>query len=228
MSKSKSNIYTMKMSGYGGEIVLGPVSNAIYDYFKINDINLNEFSNNENDTQIHDPAFQPFEPGYWWDCNGIAYEFGIEMSDTNLIEIFDQEENLVWSSKLDAALLEEFGCEVNTKQDVYVTDQAPGSVVFYGQQVERGTFFHNTLETQSEFDPTLLTFHCVDIEGWSLCTSVSYNEQIFHSSDDPDIIDETNYFVFVKILEDGDTESYTGPEEFDSYIEDDIIYGIEA
>ena len=216
------NTYTIKMQGYGGEIVLGRVPNRIYEYFKDHAIDLAEFANDWKDTQIEDTDLHPFDPGAWFDCDGIAHESGVEMDESSIVEIIDQDGNIVWASNLDAATLEEVGCEVITGNDIYASDQKEGSVVFYGQQFEKGLFFEGTISLQEPLDISKLKFLSTDIEGWSICSGIEYDNSIV-DGDEYDAEEQSNHFAFIKILKDGDTESYTGPDDNDYYSDDTEI-----
>lgn len=215
--------YTFKLQGWGGEIVLGRVANKVYDYFKDNRIDLAEYANSEKDLQKVPTEFQPFEPSEWFDCDEIAHEWGVEMDDSCVIEVFDDDDNIVWAGNLDAAALEEIGCDVVTGNDIYASDQKVGSVVFYGQQFEKGVFFEGSVETSEPFDVNKLKFVCTDIEGWSICTGVEYDGKIIEC-EDFDLKQQNNHFAFIKILEDGDTESYTDAEDI---LHDEDDYDVE-
>ena len=204
--------YTIKMHGNGGEVVLGKVPNRIYDYFVENDIDLAEFSNDWQDAQIEDSDLHPFDPGAWFDCDGIAHESGVEMDEANVIEIFDQDGNIIWACNLDAANLEEIGCEVIIGTDIDASDQKEGSVVFYGQQFEKGVFFEGTIELTEPFDVTKLKFLCTEIEGWCVCSDIEYDNVVI-DGEEGDIEEDGNYVAFIKILKDGDTQVYTGPND---------------
>jgi hypothetical protein len=213
---SKARTYTIKMYGYGGEIVLGRVPARIYDYFRVNGIELSDFAVNCEDQQILDDDLQPFDPGAWFECDEIAHESGVEMDESCYIEIFDDLGEFIWSSNLEAATLEEVGCEVVSGKDIYASDQKEDSVVFYGQQFEKGTFFEGTITLDEPFDVTKLKFLCTDIEGWSICSGIEYNDTLIDETN-YDVEEGNNYFAFIKVLPDGDTESYTGPDDNDFY-----------
>jgi len=208
-----SKSYTIKMQGNGGEVVLGRIPVRIYNHFVENNIDLAEFSCNWQDNQIEDDDFHPFDPGAWFDCDEIAHESGVEMDESNIIEVFDQDGNLIWAGNLDSANLEDVGCEVITGNDIDASDQKEGSVVFYGQQFEKGVFFEGTITLTEPFDISKLKFLCTEIEGWCVCSGIEYNNVII-DGEEGDIEEESNYFAFIKILEDNDTEIWTGPDDY--------------
>lgn len=217
--------YTLKLQGYGGEIVLGRVPNKVYDYFKNHGIDLAEYANSLKDRQNVPDEFQPFAPSEWYECDEIAHESGVEMDESGILEVTDEDGNIVWAGALDAAALEDIGCDVVSGTDIYASDQKAGSVVFYGQQFEKGVFFEGTIELNEPFDITKVKFLCTDIEGWSICSGLEYNG-ILIDGEDFDTEDQNNHFAFIKILENGDTESYTDLEDFNAYY-DEEDYAIE-
>ena len=222
IENSTPKTYTIKVQGYGGEIVLGKVSNHIYEYFRNHEVDLADFAYDAADTQIIDRSLHPVHPGAWFDCDGIAHEIGAEMDETSYIEVIDQDGSIVWASPLDAAILEEVGCEVITAEDIYASDQKEGSVVFYGQQFEQGLFFEGTLELTETFNPEKLKFLCTDIEGWSICNGIEYDNQYIDGYEYA-AEEQNTHFAFIKILENGDTESYTGPDDNDYDVEETCL-----
>ena len=77
--------YTVMLSGYGGEIVLGSVPRKQYEYFRDNNIDIEEFASDwDNESEVPE-EMQPFEPGSWHECDDVAHENGCELSDSNYI-----------------------------------------------------------------------------------------------------------------------------------------------
>jgi hypothetical protein len=167
--------YRIELWGYGSESVLGTVSREIYDYFEENDIDLEEYATDDENTFEVPEDMMPFPPGEWYECCDIVHECGIEMSDYNNITVFDNEENEVWSHNLDPIVLEESDILVEESKEYYINDQPDGTVVFYGQAGEKGTLFEGDIELTSVFDPTKLSFVYDDIEGSLLCSTVRYD-----------------------------------------------------
>lgn len=217
------SVHTFRLQGYGGEIVLGKVSNKSFEYFKNNGLDLIEYSSETKDRQKIPAEFRPFEPGNWFDCDEIAHEIGIEMDETCVIEVLNEYNSIVWAGNLDAATLEEAGCDVVVGEDIYASDQKPGSVLFYGQQFEKGIFFEGDLTLSSPFDVTKLKIITTEIEGWSICSSVEYDGVIIDNVY-VETEEQNNHFAFIRVLDNGDTESYTDPDINDLciyYEEDD-------
>lgn len=219
IDNSTSNTYSIKVQGYGGEIVLGKVPEKVYKYFIDHAIDLADFAYNKLDTQISDHDMYPFTPGEWFECNDIAHELGVEMDSTSVIEVKDQNGAIIWAATMDAGALEEIGCEIVTGEDIYASDQSPGTVVFYGQQFDKGVFFDGSFESAASFDPRKLKFLCTDIEGWSICSGIEYDNR-FVEGDEYEAEEQDAHFAFIKILENGNTESYTGPDDNDYDVEE--------
>lgn len=213
-------VYTIKLLGNGGEVVLGRVPGHVYDHFRSNNVDLSDFANDAEDGQVKDEILWPFHPGEWYNCDDIAHDYGVEMSDSCSVEVYNEDGYVVWYSSLDAATLEEIGCDIETSNDINASDQPADTVVFYGQQIDYGVFFDAKLELDEDFDYTKLKFYVTDIEGWSICSGVDYNNCEL-DGDNFDVEETTNHFAFVKVLDNGDTESYSGPDDYDYAYDDE-------
>lgn len=181
--------YNIVMSGYGGEIVLGSIDRKIYNYFKENDIDIEEYAWDYSyieDNELDIPEdMQPFEPGSWHDCDNIAHESGVELSEYNMIYVMDENGKEVWNCSLDADALETAGVTVECFSEDLCADRSDreNTVGFIGQSVEKGTFFDGEFELREPFDPSKLTIGYSDIEGWYLIGSVTYNGEDVEGTD---------------------------------------------
>ena len=170
-----SKTFRIDLTGYGGEIVLGSIDVEKHEYFLENGIDYDEYANDwDNELQVPEDM-QPFEPGGWHDCDHIAHESGVEMSDLCQITVTDESGDVVWQSSLDPAVLEQSGVSAYCGEERYVNDEDIGTPVFMGQSVEKGTFFSGDIQLTTDFDCTKLTLYYSDIEGWQLCSSVEYD-----------------------------------------------------
>lgn len=166
--------YHIRCWGYGGEVVMGTVKREVYDYFVKNEIDLEDFVNDwDNDMEVPNELC-PFAPGEWHECDNLAHESGVEMNDACWIEITDGDGNTIWQSCLDVGALSDAGVELIETCETYASFQPNGTVVFYGQNFEKGTFFDQAFDVTSPFDHTKLTMHYEDIEGWPLLTAIFY------------------------------------------------------
>lgn len=179
--------YRVSLTGYGGEIVLGSVNRTIYEYFKQNDFDIEEYSWDSDYAEENniDEDKQPFEPGSWHECDDLAHESGCEFSEYNYITVCDENGNEVWSCRLDYEELEKHGIEVDCYEEVLCSDRtdAESTVGYIGQSVEKGTFFDGDLELTAPFDPKLLKIGYGEYEGWCLVGSVTYMDEDIEGTD---------------------------------------------
>jgi hypothetical protein len=203
--------YVIQLWGYGGEVVMGRVDRKIYDYFKENQIDVGEYAYDwDNELEVPEDV-QPFTPGEWHDCDHIVHESGIEMSGSCHVTVYDENGNEVWTHGLDTADLDEDEITVIESEEYFAHFEAPGTVVFYGQSFEKGTFMGGPIELTAPFDPTKLKFYYNDIEGWPLCSNVEYdNQDIDGLFDDYDTTGKSSDFYLWLVNEDG---SLTGADE---------------
>ena len=169
--------YTLMLSGYGGEIVLGSVPRKQYEYFRDNNIDIEEFAGDwDNESEVPE-EMQPFEPGSWHECDDVAHENGCELSDSNYITVSDETGEQHWQSDLGYSTLTDAGVEVDESDEYLCSDRADreNTVGFVGQSTEKGCFFEGELELTAPFDPAKLAISYSDIEGWSLISGVTYN-----------------------------------------------------
>ena len=167
--------YKVELVGRGGEISIGTVKPAVYEYFDTNDIDIEEFAGDwDNELEVPE-EFQPFTPGEWHDCDDIAHETGADIT-SSMIRVYDELGNPVWESDLDLDALAKHSIEMNCYEEVYPDDTAPaGSYYYIGQSVEKGLFFEGEIHLTAPFDPKLLSLSYGDYDGWELCNSVVYN-----------------------------------------------------
>lgn len=173
----------ISLSGYGGEIVVGTVERNAYDYFQENDIDLDEFSNDwDNETSVPEDC-QPFSPGEWHDCDNLAHETGVEMSELCYITVTNTDtRETLFEAGLDPDSLEELGVKADCCDEVYA-EHHKGTPIFVGQSVEKGTFFDGTVRITEPFDPKKLSLTYSDIEGWLLCSTVEYDGESVEGMD---------------------------------------------
>jgi hypothetical protein len=169
--------YTLMLSGYGGEIVLGSVPREQYQYFVDNNIDIEEFAWDEDYADEVPEEMRPFEPGSWHECSDVAHESGCELSDSNYITVTDENGKQHWQSDLGHSTLTYAGIEVDESDEYLCSDRQDraNTVGFVGQSIEKGCFFEGELELTTPFDPAKLAISYSDIEGWSLISGVTYD-----------------------------------------------------
>lgn len=169
--------YTLMLSGYGGEIVLGSVPREQYQYFRDNEIDIEEYAWDCDNEQEVPEEMQPFFPGEWHSCDDIAHESGVELCDSNYITVTDENDKEHWKCKLGYMDLTDAGAEVDESDEYLCSDREDreNTVGFVGQSTEKGVFFEGELELTAPFDPAKLSISYSDIEGWSIVNGVTYD-----------------------------------------------------
>jgi len=176
---------TINLWGYGGEIAIGRISEAAYDYWSQHPDDLDEFVYDWSGDMDPVPADARFcTDGSWYDVDDLAHESGVEFHDACGITVTDQlTGETLWESSLDPATLDSKGVEVNEFEEVYIRDHGAGQCFFMGQSVEKGTFFDGTVRITRPFDPTLLGLTYGDYEGWLIGNSVTYDGEDVEGTD---------------------------------------------
>lgn len=205
-------VYTLTLYGYGGEAVLGTVDKKAYDYFVENDIDLEEYAHDwDNELAVPEES-QPFTPGEWHDCDNLAHVNGVEMSDSCMLEVSDQNRNVVFQCSLSIEDLKNHGISVECCEETHIENQPPGSVVFFGQNFEKGSFFDGNIELKSVFDPKKFSIDYSDVNGWLVFNSIQYNGTEIYS-DDYSTTGKSSTYEFHLVSGDGvSAETYSEPE----------------
>ena len=196
--------YRVMLSGYGGEIVLGSVPREQYEYFRDNDIDVEEYAwDSDNESEVPEDM-QPFTPGEWHSCDDVAHESGVELSGYNYITVTDENGKEHWQSNLGHGTLTDAGIEVDEFAEFLCSDRSDreNTVGFIGQSTEKGVFFEGELDLKAPFDPTKLKISYVDVEGWSLVTGVEYEGEDIEGHDGYDTRGKGSEFKFYDTGED--------------------------
>lgn len=208
--------YTVRVHGYGGEMVMGKVNNAVVEFFKENNISLSEYATSwaeeGEEGYIEVPElFQPFSQSNWYDCDSIEHCSGAEFGGSWLT-VEDENGNEVLQVELGSGL-EELGCEVECFCTEDVEDHTnEKEAVFVGQSFEKGQFFEAGLELTQAFDITKFKFMYSELSGWSVLNSIEYDGEELDGSDGYSTTGKSSSFTFYYQNDDGDVESYEEPE----------------
>ena len=196
--------YRVMLSGYGGEIVLGSVAREQYEYFRDNEIDIEEYAWDCDNEQEVPEEMQPFTPGEWHSCDDVAHESGCELSDYNYITVTDENGKDHWQCKLGYSELADAGVEVDETEESLCSDRSDreNTVGFIGQSVEKGCFFEGELNLTAPFDPAKLAINYSDIEGWSIITGVTYDGEDIEGYDGYDTRGKSSEFKFYDTGED--------------------------
>lgn len=190
--------YTISMTGYGGEFVLGHVKREIYDYFSRRDLSLDEFENDWDNELKVPKKMRPFNHGAWHDCDDIAHNSGVGLSNGSFIEVRDSNGKVIWESELEMSALRESGCDISIDRGYCADDYPRGNVVIFGQQIEKGSFFEASIETTQKFDRRNLKFIGEDIQDFITLSRLEYDGEEVDGSDGYSTTGKGNTYTFIE------------------------------
>lgn len=168
--------YQMLIQGYGGESYAGTVDRKVYDYFKEHLIPIDEYASDWEEKYSDVPQdMQPFSPGSPYDCDNLFHCSGAELSDSNVITVYDETGKEHWECAAGINDLEDAGVTVNESGSTEFDDLPEDTVVFWGGQGEKGCFFEGEIELRAPFDPAKLTISYENCDGWWIISGVEYD-----------------------------------------------------
>jgi hypothetical protein len=168
--------YKISLWGYGGEKVMGTVDRKIYYYFKHRRLDLNDYAWDSDYAEEHNipEDMQPFPPGSWYECDGMAHVNGVSLNAGTL-----QIENENGDTVVTKPLEECNGCDESPEliygDESWIDEKPAGTVVFLGNSNEKGTFFEGEFELKAPFDITKLALHIDDVDSEEIVSGVSYD-----------------------------------------------------
>lgn len=175
--------YRIEMGNYGGEVYCGRVDRKVYEYFKENNIDLDEYASSWDDELGVPEDMQPFPPGSPYECDNHVHASGATMDDGNTVQVFDENGEVVWECALTVSALEDEGVETDNWEEFCSDDMANGDVAFWGAQGEKGLLFGGEIELTEPFDPKKLKLSYADADGWYICNGVEYNGDSIDNND---------------------------------------------
>jgi hypothetical protein len=188
--------YKFSISRYGGETVMGTITREQYEYWKDRDDELQEylmgFDREEYERENHVPDEARFTAD-WYEQDNIEHVCGGEVSDGNFLHIeeFDQDGNTIkdWEPiALGAESRKKHGIKTNDYQQFDADhDSVIDRCYFYGQAFNKGGWYNEELvELPGELNLNKITLNCSDVEGWLICSSISYEglDQEIHLTED--------------------------------------------
>jgi hypothetical protein len=168
--------YNIYIGGYGGEAYAGTVDKATYEYFKQKKINIEQYANDWDDLFDDVPReLMPFSPGSPYDCDNLFHASGAELSNSNEIVINDEHGNQHWACAAGLNELEDEGVDVNKWGGCDFDDLPEDTIVHWGGQGEKGTFFDGEIELTQPFDPKKLTVNYENCDGWWIINNIEYD-----------------------------------------------------
>jgi hypothetical protein len=169
--------YKLYIGGYGGESYAGKIDREVYNYFKENKIDIEEYASDWDDKFSDVPReMQPFSPGSPYECDNLFHCSGAELSNLNEIQITDEAGIEVWTCAAGLNELEDAGVTVDSNGGCDFEDELPkGQIAFWGGQGEKGSFFEGEIELKQPFDPKKLRITYENCDGWWLINEVEYD-----------------------------------------------------
>lgn len=217
----------ISISGYGGECYMGEVKRGSYEFYKKHEINIEQFSNDWSEElwNFIPEDFLIFPPGSPYECSGLGHQSGATMDSGSIITVEDQDGNEIWESDLDLDSLLKQGVKINPFDEIVIDSLEPGTVIFWGGQGEKGTFFNGEIQINEPFDPKKLAISYSNLDGWHISSGVEYDGEEVDGSSGYDTVGKwvENKFVIV-----GDEEVYEGrdrDEEGDLFSDEDTPEG---
>lgn len=168
--------YKISMWGYGGERVMGTVTQEQWDYCMENQVDLGDIAWDSDAAEEMglDPDMLPFPPGSWYECDDMGHTNGTSR-DSGTLQIEDENGNTVFEKSLDACDGGDDSPELNCIDEVWVGSRKKGEIVFVGSSNEKGTFFEGEIELTAPFDITKLALCYEDFDGEDIVSGVTYD-----------------------------------------------------
>jgi hypothetical protein len=168
--------YQIYIGGYGGEAYAGQVDRDTYNYFKEKRIDIEQYATDWDNLFGDVPReLQPYTPGSPYDCDNLFHASGAELSNSNEIQVNDEHGNEHWSCAAGLNELEDAGVDVNEWGGCDFDDLPEDTIVHWGGQGEKGTFFDGEIELTQPFDPKKLTVDYENCDGWWIINNIKYD-----------------------------------------------------
>ena len=183
--------YKLTIWGYGGEIAIGRLTEAQYEFWKgkdeaeiVDHCTSWEDDNFEEEYGYKVPEDAKFcQDGAWYETEGhLDNMSGCEFSELNHIQIEDENGETVFNEGLSYDLEEKHSVQLE-QGETYASDWDDVDGYFCVQSSEKGQFFAADLELKAPFDPSKLKISTVDFEGWELVTGVEYDGEELEGHD---------------------------------------------
>ena len=179
MSNENNTSTFLQVNGYGVETFAGTVEAATYQYFKDNDIDLEDYSNDAEwgDDNCQVPEEHNFGGGGLYEVDNLWHVNGAYLTKDNQIELVSSSEDIIWSSNCDTESLESQGIKlicVSSQEDIFDSLDLK-TVVMIGKIFQKGCTFEHQLQDIEDFDPKFLTIYYHEDESGSIIKKIEYN-----------------------------------------------------
>lgn len=176
---------TVSLTGYGGEAVLGTMSREAYDYWSEQDVS--EWATTWDEAPDVPESARFCEAGAWYECDDVAHVSGVELSGSCRIIVINTETNdVIWDQGLDYDALVNQGVTLTASGVYDISTQPAGACLFFGQSIEKGTFFEGTFMLTQPFDPGQLEIWYENVADWCIVGGISYAGEEIEGTDNYD------------------------------------------
>lgn len=167
--------YTINIWGYGGELVVGSITEPQYNYWVEQEDALevhafwDPYEADETD-EYPNPLTDDEDPrwlGYWHENDNIEHVNGAGIDNLH-VEVLDEDGNTVWETD-DVDI-------VDANKNLVDKDSLEPGYYMFAYSAEKGTFYSGEFEADS-FDPEKLTFNGSTIMNDTIVDSVHYNSE---------------------------------------------------
>lgn len=194
--------------GYGGETIAGTIPREIYEYFKENEYDFDEYASYEYQEQFMElvpEEMQPFPPGEVHECDDVFHEWGASLDILTQITVTDENGDEIWSVGADKDHLINLGVTVTETKNIDLDDIEEDTVIYWSGNGEKGNFFGSEFELNGEFDPKKLTVFYTTCHGWSIIEGIEYDGYEFEDIGD---MDTRGKWADSELIVIGDIEEY--------------------
>ena len=190
--------FTIEITGIGGEIVLGEISPEQFDYWQTNE--LGDYFADWLGLMAVPEELQICNARNWFECDSITHETGIECSNLSNVLIKDDQGNQIWHSLMGMSALSDAGISINdmVRDRIYAYDDSWAQHVFKGRRIDRGLLFAGTFQS-SDFIPNKLSFNTIDVEGWELVHTITYDKRTIYQTQSTNIVTKNEVFEVFKV-----------------------------
>lgn len=213
--------FTITLSGYGGEIVVGTAPTGVLDYLRSNKISVSDMVfDTENELDIPE-EIRFIEDSNWYDCDHHAHCSGLEMGSSGWLTVTAENGESVFSCDTEFSTLADSGITTECNEDIDV-DDITNTTVFVGQAIEKGVFFEATVNA-FKFDPKLLEIEYSIIDGWILVSGARYDGEQLEGWDGYSTTGKSSYYRLVNtatglVYEDPQDDTYwPNAQEYTEY-----------
>ena len=176
--------YKLSLWGYGGEIAMGSLTEAQYEFWKDKDESdiIGHCTGYDDDNEFEEeygykiPEEAKFcSDGAWYETEGqLDHMWGCEFNESCHIQVDDENGDEVFNQGLTWELEENHGVQLE-QDEIYAGNTEGVDGYFCFQSSEKGTFFEADIELKQPFDPSKLKIYTTDFEGWELVSHVEYD-----------------------------------------------------